>query len=275
MNTLNIGLIQMMVVDDKDKNLSKAEEMIRKAAAQGAQLIVLPEMFNCPYDINKFADYAEESGGNTWQLLSDAARKNNVYLIGGSIPEIDKNESLYNTSFCFDNNGKEIAKHRKIHLFDVDIENGQTFQESRILTPGNDLTIFDIPFAKIGVVICYDLRFPELARLMVKSGVQIIVVPGAFNMTTGPAHWEILFRTRAVDNQVYMIGTAPARNTESSYTSYGNSIIVNPWGKVVDRLGKEEKILLKEIDINYIHKIRKELPLLKHTRNDLYRLKLK
>lgn len=266
-----MGLVQMKVIDDKEANLSRAEEMIKKAVGQGAKLIILPEMFNCPYEAAKFPVYAEEVGGPTWQKLSIIAREIGVFLIGGSIPELD-GDRIYNTSYIFDDQGRLIAKHRKMHLFDVDIKGGQTFKESDTLSAGDKVTVFETPSGKIGVAICYDIRFPELARLMVQKGTDIIIVPGAFNMTTGPAHWELLFRTRALDNQVFTIGVAPARNPESSYISYGNSIVVDPWGRVINRLGGEEGILVEELNLNLIERVRQELPLLKHRRLDLYRV---
>jgi len=226
-------------------------------------------MFKCPYQTDQFPVYAEKEGGHSWQLLSDLAREKAIYLIGGSVPELD-NKKIYNTSYIFNDEGILIAKHRKVYLFDIDIEEGQSFKESDTLNAGNSATVFSTPFGKIGVVICYDFRFPELIRLTVQKGARMIIVPGAFNMTTGPAHWEILFRTRAVDNQVFTVGVAPARNEKGNYISYGNSLIVDPWGEVMARMGGEEGIIIKEIDFKKVNKIRNELPLLKHLRYDIY-----
>lgn len=271
MKKLNLAVIQMKVVADKKSNIKKAEEMIKQAVENNAEFIILPEMFNCPYQTDLFPLYAEEENGYTYQQLSRIAEENNVYLVGGSLPESDGNK-IYNTSYVFNNTGNKIGKHRKIHLFDIDIEGGQTFKESDTLHKGSGIRVIETPFVKLGVIICYDLRFPELSRLLVQKGAEIIIVPGAFNMTTGPAHWEILFRTRALDNQVYMIGAAPARNEESSYISYANSIIADPWGRVTNRLDREEGILYEELDLGLIYQIRAELPLLKHLRTDLYNI---
>lgn len=272
MSTLKVGLIQMHVVDSKEENLLKAEKMMKKVVSQGARLVVLPEMFNCPYQADNFPKYAERQGENTWSFLSKMARENDIYLIGGSIPEIDEENRVYNTSYIFNDQGEQIGKHRKMHLFDIDIEGGQTFKESETLSPGNENTVFETPYGKMGVVICYDFRFPELCRLTVQKGAKFIIVPAAFNMTTGPAHWELLFRARALDNQVYTIGAAPARKYDSCYVSYANSLIVNPWGDIVARLGEKEEVLVKDLDLEIIEKVRKELPLLKHIRNDRYEL---
>lgn len=261
----------MMVSDDKNTNIIQAENLVKKALRKDneIELVILPEMFNCPYKTDLFPQYAEEEKGYTFSELSRIAQENNIFLVGGSIPE-KNDDKVYNTCYIFNNRGELIGKHRKIHLFDIDIEDGQKFKESDTLSAGNNLCIIETPFATIGIIICYDLRFPELSRLLVDKGADIIVVPGAFNMTTGPAHWEILFRTRALDNQVYMIGAAPARDENSSYISYGNSIVTDPWGRVINRLGKDEDILLASLDLMMIKKIRNELPLLKHRRTDIY-----
>jgi predicted amidohydrolase len=159
-----------------------------------------------------------------------------------------------------------------MHLFDIDVSGGQRFRESDTLSPGGQITVVETTFGKIGVAICYDLRFPELARLMALQGATILAYPGAFNMTTGPAHWEILFRTRALDNQVYVLGCAPARNETAGYISYGHSIAVSPWGKTVAQLDAREDCLLTELDLDEVERVRRELPLLQHRRTDVYKL---
>lgn len=269
MEKLKIAIIQMKIINDKKENIRKAEELIKQVVTSDVDLIVLPEMFTCPYQTDLFPIYAEEENGYTSQRLSRMAKENNVYLVGGSIPE-RSGDKIYNTSFSYNNRGEKIGKYRKVHLFDIDIEDGQKFKESDTLSSGRDINIIETPFAIIGIIICYDLRFPELSRVLVEKGAEIIIMPGAFNMTTGPAHWEILFRTRALDNQVYMLGAAPARDENSNYISYGNSLVVDPWGRVLNRLGKDEGILIEELNLSLISKIREELPLLKHRREDLY-----
>lgn len=273
MNKIKIGLIQMMVQEDKMKNIEVAKQFIAKVAEEGADMAVLPEMFNCPYNTSNFPIYAEEEGGETFRLLSDIARENNIYLVAGSIPERE-GEKVYNTSFVFDRKGNQIGKHRKMHLFDIDVEGGQYFKESDTLTPGNELSVFETEFCKFGLLICYDLRFPEACRILAEKGAKVIVVPAAFNMTTGPAHWEILFRTRALDNQVYTLGVAPARDETYSYISYANSIVASPWGSIIERMDEKEGYRVVELDLDYVDKVRRELPLLKHRRTDIYKLEL-
>jgi len=272
MSNPKIALIQMHVEEDKLKNISNAGEFVRKAAAQGADIAVLPEMFNCPYKTSNFPIYAEEEGGECYRLLSELAKELSIYLVAGTMPEKDSEGKVYNTSYVFDRQGQKLGKHRKMHLFDIDVKGGQYFKESETLTAGNTVTVFETEFGRIGLAICYDFRFPELARLMVEEGAKAIIVPAAFNMTTGPAHWEVMFRSRAIDNQVYTIGTAPSRDVDSCYTSYGNSIIISPWGEIVLRMDEKEGLALETLDFDYVEKVREQLPLLVQRRKDIYRL---
>ena len=271
MTKLKLALCQMNVIDDKTENIKKASSMISDASKK-ADFVVLPEMFNCPYSNDKFIEYGEEENDSyTLNKVSDLARENNIYLLAGSIPERE-DDKLFNTSYLFDRQGKIIAKHRKMHLFDIDVKDKITFKESDVLTAGNEFSLADTEFGKIGIGICYDIRFPELARIMVEKGALILFYPGAFNMTTGPAHWQLLFRSRALDNQVYCVGVAPALNEDASYHSYGHSIIANPWGEVMAEAGQKEEIIFCEIDLDEIKKVREELPLLKNKRKDLYEI---
>ena len=272
MNKIKIALIQMHVEEDKHKNLENASEFVKKTAEDGCDIAVLPEMFTTPYKTDNFPIYAELEGDTSFKLLSNMARENNIYLVGGSIPEKDDENSVYNTSYVFDRKGQKIGKHRKVYLFDIDVENGQSFKESDTLTAGDKVTVFDTEFGKIGLCICFDFRFPEIARLMAQNGAKAIIVPAAFNMTTGPAHWDLMFRSRAVDNQVYAIGCAPSRDVDGCYISYGNSIVVSPWGDILYKMDEKEGYKIIEIDLDYVDKIRKELPLMSARRLDLYEL---
>ncbi|NJD01539.1 MAG: carbon-nitrogen hydrolase family protein [Ruminiclostridium sp.] len=265
-----LALCQMDIVDDKGKNVAKALEMLDKAAAGGAAVAVLPEMFNCPYDNSKFSEYAETiPGSQTAKAISQKAAELGVYVVAGSIPERE-GTNLFNTSLVFDRHGAIIGRHRKMHLFDIDIKGKIRFVESEVLSYGKDITIVETEFCKIGIAICYDLRFPELSRLMALEGAEVIIIPGAFNMVTGPAHWELLIRTRALDNQVYVAAASPARSLTASYTAYGNSMVASPWGSVVQRASEKEEIVFADIDAQELDRVRRELPLLKHRRTDLY-----
>ena len=272
MSNIKIALCQMNVVDNKQENILKATSMINEAASHNSNFIVLPEMFNCPYSNDKFIEYAEEENASTTlKSISKLAEKYETYILAGSIPE-KANSHIFNTSYLFDGKGNIIKKHRKMHLFDVDVKGGIYFKESDTLTPGNEFNVADTEFGKVGMGICYDVRFPQLAQINVSKGARILFYPGAFNMTTGPAHWELLFRARALDNQVFCVGVAPALNESASYHSYGHSIVVNPWGEVICQLSEKEELKIVEINLDEIKKVRNEIPVLKNKRNDLYEI---
>ena len=272
MAKIKVAAIQMPTVTDKMQNVRTAGIYLEKIKDEKPDFVILPEMFCCPYQTQNFPVYAEEEGGSVWQQLSEYAKQYGIYLIGGSMPEKDAEGKVYNTSYIFDRQGKQIGKHRKVHLFDIDVTGGQTFKESDTLTAGDHDTVFDTEFGRMGVMLCFDIRFPELARMMVNDGAKAIFVPAAFNMTTGPAHWELSFRTRALDNQIYMIGCAPMRDESAGYISWGHSIVTDPWGRVIDMLDEKEGVLLTELDLDYEEQVREELPLLKSRRKDMYRL---
>ena len=281
---MKIAILQTKVYAEKGKNIRQLEEILASGKTEEADLVTLPEMFACPYETGNFPLYAEAEGGPSWQALSALAKKYGIYLSAGSMPEAVKAKSekaespsekdrVYNTAYVFDREGKQIGKHRKAHLFDINVEGGQCFKESDTLSPGERIGCFDTEFGKIGLCICYDFRFPETARLMALDGAKVILVPAAFNMTTGPAHWELMFRQRAVESQCYVIGTAPARDPDSSYISWGHSIAVDPWGTILTQMDEKEGIRIIEIDLDYADKVRRELPLLAHRRTDLYELR--
>lgn len=272
MEKIKIAAIQMPTVADKMENVRTVKTYLEKIKDENPDFVILPEMFCCPYQTENFPIYAEEEGGPIWQQLSGYAKQYGIYLIGGSMPEKDAEGNVYNTSYIFDREGKQIGKHRKVHLFDIDVKGGQTFKESDTLTAGDSDTVFDTEFGKMGVMLCFDIRFPELSRMMVNDGARIVFVPAAFNMTTGPAHWELSFRTRALDNQIYMVGCAPARDVSAGYISWGHSIVTDPWGRVIDMLDEKKGILLAELDMDYEEQVREELPLLKSRRKDMYKL---
>ena len=266
---MKTALIQMPVVKDKAENLARAAKEIQRAAADGAELAILPEMFCCPYSNASFRANAEEAGGLIHAAMAEAARKAGLWLVAGSMPELADGK-IYNTSFVFDSSGHQVAFHRKVHLFDIDVQGGQRFFESETLSAGNRATVFDTPFGRLGLCICFDIRFPELARVMALAGAQAMIVPAAFNMTTGPAHWELAFRQRAVDNQFFTLGVAPARDEEGTYVSYGNSIACDPWGTVIARAGSGEEQLLVELDFSCNEAVRRQLPLLSARRPAVY-----
>ena len=238
---MRLAQIQMHVTADKTANLRHAEELLR--SVRGADMAILPEMFCCPYDSSCFRAYGEPAGGAAYQMLSRTARELGLWLVGGSLPELDDGR-VYNTSFVFDPQGVCVARHRKMHLFDIDVEGGQRFRESE-----------------------------ELCRVMALEGARVLLAPAAFNMTTGPAHWELLLRQRAVDNQCFTVGTSPARDESASYVAWGHSMVCDPWGTVLHQCGAGEEVAVTELDMTRIDAVRRQLPILSARRTDVYELR--
>ncbi|MDR0875863.1 MAG: carbon-nitrogen hydrolase family protein [Clostridiales Family XIII bacterium] len=255
-----IALCQMTVTDDKDENLAKAAEMIRAAAAAGARVVCLPEIWNAPYDVKRMRSYAEPADGSSSKFMAHLARELQIYLVGGSIPEID-GAAMYNTSFVFDPAGNCIARHRKVHLFDVDVENGISHKESDLFGAGDGPTIFDTEFGKIGLAVCFDIRFPAMFIEMAAKGCHLIFLPAAFTLTTGAAHWETLIRSRALDNQLFFAACGPARNPDAIYASWGHTTVATPWGDKAGCADERESIVYAVIDPDYANKIRREIPI--------------
>lgn len=270
MGTIQLGLCQMKVTADKAENLRTAEEAIRTAARQGAELVLLPEMFNCPYENTCFPVYAEPAGGETWQFLSRIAKELGIYLAGGSVPERE-GDAIYNTCYLFSSQGEELARHRKVHLFDINVPGGQRFMESDTLTAGDQITVVDTPLGKLGIAICFDIRFSELFRVMGDKGAQLILIPAAFNMTTGPVHWSLAFRMRALDNQCFIAGCSPARDETASYVAYGHSLVSDPWGNLLTEFDEKAGVQVVTIDLADLDKYRAQIPILAGRRTDLYR----
>lgn len=264
-----IAVCQIRTETEKDVTMAKAEKMIKEAAQNGAEVIALPEMWSCPYSKKYFHSFAEAENGESLEAMSRWARENKVVLIGGSIPE-KCGDKLYNTCFVFDENGEVIARHRKIHLFDVDIEGGIRFKESNNFAAGEDITVFDTKFGRMGVLICFDMRFPELVRAMANRGAELIFCPAQFNMTTGPKHWELTIRSRAMDNELYYVGASAARYEGFDYECWGHSTVAGPFGMVEATCDETEQILYCDVDLNEVDSVRRQLPTFLHLREDIY-----
>lgn len=264
-----LAVVQIRTETDKAQNMDKAERMIAEAAANGAELVVLPEMWNCPYSKKYFHAIADNDNGETRDAMSRWAKENGIILVGGSVPE-KCGDKLYNTCYVFDETGQEIARHRKIHLFDVDIKGGVRFKESHSFAPGEDITVFDTRFGKMGVEICFDIRFPELTRAMAKRGAEVILCPAQFNMTTGPRHWELSVRARAMDNELFFVGASAARYEGFDYECWGHSTVADPFGMVTDSCDEKEQILYCDVDLNEVDSVREQLPTFLHLREDVY-----
>lgn len=259
-DSINVALCQLKTVSDKGINIKRAEEMLIEAAVHGADMAILPEMFNTPFDVGAFGGYVESEMGPTCQMLATVAKDYGMVVVGGSIPERDETR-LYNTSFVYGPKGKRLAKYRKRHLFDVDIPQEISFQESRILSAGDEAVTFQAFGHTFGLAICFDVRFPEFIHELRQKKAEMIVIPASFNRTTGPAHWELLARARAVDNQAYLAMVATSPDPDATYVSYGHSLLVDPWGEVVTKAGIEEEVLIEKIDFKRVADLRQEMPL--------------
>lgn len=280
--SVTLACVQLASGADKAANLAHAREKVHEAASTGAKIIVLPECFNSPYGCDYFPSYAEQllpyppsaEQSPSYHALAAMAKDTGTYLIGGSIPELveDKDgKKYYNTSLVFGPDGKLLATHRKVHLFDIDIPGGITFHESDVLTAGNKVTIVDLPeYGKISVAICYDIRFPELATIAARKGCFALIYPGAFNLVTGPLHWQLLGRGRAIDHQIYVAMCSPARDRRATYHAWGHSLVVDPMAKVLVEADEKETIVSAYLTSGELENARKAIPLSKQRRFDVY-----
>jgi len=259
--------VQMVASDDKGANLQEAERWIRQAAAKGARVVVLPEVFIWRGNKKLEREFAEVIPGPTSTAMGALARELGIYLLAGSILEaISGSDKAYNTSLLFDPAGALLACYRKIHLFDVDLANGVSLRESDTRAHGGEVVVAQTEFGRMGLSVCYDLRFPELYRGHAEQGADVIFVPSAFTAFTGQAHWEALLRARAIENQVYVIAADQFGKSAKSFECHGHSMIVDPWGKILAELADGPGVITAEIDLDYLAKVRAELPALKHRR---------
>lgn len=259
-----VAAIQMASGPNIQANLEEATRLVELAASTGARIVALPEYFAIMgmKDTDKVAKREREGDGPIQQWLSETAAKHRIWLIGGSIPmESSVPGKVRNTCFVFDNGGKQVARYDKIHLFNLALGT-ENFSEERTIEPGNRVVVLDSPFGRIGLSICYDLRFPELYRAM--GDVDIILVPSAFTATTGKAHWEPLIRARAIENMAYVIAPAQGGYHVNGRETHGDSMIVDPWGMVLDRLPRGSGVVVAGVYPQYLQKIRQSLPALKH-----------
>lgn len=261
---VKIAGIQMASGPIVSANLSEAERLIKIAADQGAKLIVLPEYFAIMgiKDTDKVKASEKEGSGQIQQFLSSTAKKHDVWIVAGSVPlQSDTRDKIYNACMVYDNKGKLVARYNKIHLFGLNLGN-EKYHEEATIVPGNQVVTVDSPFGKIGLSICYDLRFPELYRAM--GEVDLILVPAAFTETTGKAHWETLVRARAIENLCYVLAPAQGGYHASGRETHGDSMIVDPWGVVLDRLPRGSGVVIASMNLDYQASLRKSLPALKH-----------
>lgn len=260
-----VAAIQMLATDDKEANLARAAQFVRDAAALGASVVALPEVFLWRGDKTKERQAAETIPGPSSQAMAELARKLHIHLLAGSmLEEVGAGGKAYNTSLLFDPAGKLIAKYRKIHLFDVELAKRVSVKESDTRASGESLTVAKSDLCLMGLSVCYDLRFPELYRALARLGVQLIFVPSAFTSYTGKVHWEPLLRARAIENQVYIIAPDQYGANPNTFATHGHSMIIDPWGKIAAELADGPGIIFAEVDLDYLAKVRAELPALMH-----------
>jgi deaminated glutathione amidase len=259
--------IQMTSGSDKGANLETARRLIRLAAARGANFVALPEVFNWRGRRAGQEAAAEDLAGESLTLMAGLARELEIHLLAGSITErIPGQDKTCNTSVLLGPDGEPIAVYRKIHLFDVDLPGRVTVKESDAKLGGSEVVAAETALGTVGLTICYDLRFPELYRRLAFAGAKVITVPSAFTFPTGEAHWDVLLRARAIENQCYLIAPAQFGPSPYGHNDYGNSAIVDPWGRVIARAADQEGVVIAPIDMEYLERVRRELPALSNAR---------
>ncbi|KAH7976860.1 omega-amidase NIT2 [Rhipicephalus sanguineus] len=269
LGSFRIAIVQLAVRKSRVENLARAAEHVKKAVARGAELVCLPEFFGFPCAVGNFEKYAEPIPGETSEFLAHTANDNGVYLVGGTMAERE-GDRLYNTCLVHGPDGELLTKYQKVHLFDVDIPGKMTVRESDFFAAGDSLATFDTPYCKVGLGICYDLRFAEVANLYARRGCRLLLFPGAFNMATGPLHWKLLQRARAVDNQVYVASASAATDERACYVSWGHSMLVDPMGNVVTSAGAGEELVVGDVDMDLVECVRNQIPVVRQKRDDVY-----
>lgn len=264
-----VAAIQMASGPQVSANLTEAARLIARAAQSGARLVVLPENFAImPVKESERLAAAEAEGqGPIQNFLVQQARTHGIWLVAGTIPlRTQSGERVRSACIVYDDRGARVARYDKIHLFDVRLESGEQYNESAAFEPGADTVVCDSPFGRIGLAICYDLRFPELFRRLLDAGAEIFAVPSAFTARTGRAHWEILVRTRAVENLCYVIAAAQGGYHLNGRETWGDSMIVNPWGEVLDRLPRGSGVVAANLDLRLQARMRGSFPSIQHRR---------
>ena len=257
---MKVALVQFKTTENILFNIERMKQIILSI---DSNWIVLPELWICPYDNDKIQE-AKKYQHVAKNMLKQCALENHVWIVGGTIPYDNQN-----LCFIFDDHGNKIAQYAKAHLLEVHARH--TYTERDVFDAGNALCSFNTPWGKFGVLICYDIRFPEMARLLAQSGVQLLFVPAAFNTQVGKLHWKPLLQTRAMENEIFIVGVNPDY-TYKNYQAYGHSIVVHPFGNIQFELENQE-IGIHEIDLNEVIQIRKRMPLWKLRRTDLYEIK--
>ena len=266
-----LAAVQITTGPDVEKNLAAVEQQIKQAAQQGANIVALPEVFAC-YDSQQYLALGQQeitALGNLRSRMSAWAKTNKVYLIGGTIPVLDPQTSkVYPRCYFYDEQGEELGYYDKIHLFDVDLDDAQgRYRESDMFLAGDEIKVFPTPYGNVGLTICYDLRFPYVFDRLRKAGADIISVVAAFTETTGKAHWQVLLQARAIEQQCYILASNQWGQHDEKRRTFGHSMVISPWGEVLDQLPTGQGIVSAEIDLSEIARIRREMPVANHQRN--------
>src|SRR3954451_16988237 len=268
---MRAAAVQLNCTDEYDRNLEGAERLVRGAAAEGAELVVLPEKWTVLGSAEAIRSSAEPLDGPALTAAAGWARELEIHLVAGSFPEIvPGQDKLANTSVLFGPDGKQRAVYRKIHMFDVDVGDVE-YRESAVEEPGDQIALGEAGGVMVGLTICYDLRFPELYRILALRGARVITVPSAFTERTGRDHWEVLIRARAIEDQVFMVAAGQIGSALPHYRSYGRSMIVDPWGVVLAQAQDTECLVAADLDFAIQNEMRDSLPSLQHRRPDAYR----
>jgi deaminated glutathione amidase len=268
---IRLACVQMTSRADKAANLEAADRLVAQAAATGADVVVLPEKWNAIGAPDELHAAAEPVGGESVEAMAGWARRHGVTLVGGSITERrEGREKLSNTSLVFDSDGHVVATYRKIHLFDVEV-GGVVYRESEAEEPGDEPVVAPVEGWGLGLTICYDVRFPELYRILALEGAELVTVPAHFTTPTGKDHWHVLLRARAIENQLYVAAAAQVGETLPGKPAYGRSLIVDPWGTVLAQAPDEQTVIAAELDRARVEDIRAKLPSLKNRQPDAYR----
>jgi predicted amidohydrolase len=262
-----IAAVQMTSGADRGKNLETAAALLRKAVDRGAKFVGLPENFSWMGPESERDAHAEALDGPTFGWVGAMARELGVTVLGGSILELGApGGRLFNTSVLHGPDGARLGVYRKMHLFDVEVGDGQSYRESAAVAPGTEVVVADSPVGKVGLSVCYDLRFPELYRKQSEAGAVLLTVPAAFTVATGKDHWEVLLRARAIENQAYVIAPAQQGRHPKDRMTWGHAMVVDPWGLVTARCSEGEGLAVAELDLELLAKVRKSLPALQHRR---------
>jgi predicted amidohydrolase len=268
---VRVAAVQLNSTEDKERNLEIAWRLVREAAGAGAELVVLPEKFNVLGTVEQLREGAEPLDGPTMRLAAELAGELGVWLVAGSIVEsVDADEKLRNTSALIGPDGEIEAVYRKIHMFDVEV-GGVTYRESDGEAPGDEIVLADAGGVALGLSVCYDLRFPEVFRVLAVQGARAIALPAAFTLHTGKDHWEVLVRARAIENQLFMIAAGQFGTHPPGHQSYGRSMIVDPWGLTLAVAPDQECFIAADIDLEAQERIREKLPSLANRRPEAYR----